>query len=101
MDVKAEIKKILEIYMRNPTEYSLGWKGICLDLSGIVSKNPKSFSENVKSGLKYLEFAIYGPICGKCDDNKSFRWLEEYTDYMINGGEEPIFPMSCWHDEED
>ena len=101
MDVKAEIKKILEIYVRNPREYSLGRKGICMDLYFLARKNPESFSENVISGLEYLEITIYGPVCGKCNDDKSFRWLDEYIDYMINDGEEPIFPMSCWHNEED
>jgi hypothetical protein len=100
MDVKAEIKKILDIYVSNPRDYSLGWKAIGLDLSGIVVKNPASFSENLKTGLEYLSLAINGPICAKCNDDKSFKWLDEYADYMINGGEEPIFPMSCWHNED-
>lgn len=101
MKLEKQIKYIFETYLRRPDDYDNGWKGICLDLQIISFNNPGLFSKNAACGFDYMSEVAYHTICIKCGDDKGFKWLEDFAKAWLAKTELPIFPHSCWFDEEE
>lgn len=101
METNNKIKEILLVYSNKSIDILChpNWKFMCMDIYNIILRNPNSVSKNAEIGFKYLSDVVYNTICNKCNDNKSFEWLNNYTDYVINGGNEPLFPISCLDNE--
>ena len=77
-----------------------GWKGFIIELSNMANDDPenKVFSQNAEEGISYLLGTIFGTLCKKCKDEKSWNWLKAYTDAFVNGHPLPEFNMGCLED---